>query len=229
MTVSSLTTLIETTRSHHELSVCAGFASSASPCATACQQPVCAAAAAAAEAPAHITSVPGMASQNATHAAGSPAKHGTARQTSVADTHAVTQRLQSELMSLMSNADPGVSAFPAGDSLFSWLGTVKVGFTMWSLAACTQFVSTLHHPALAVRVRCNLQLLREANHCIHLRHLLYASCCLRLRLLHASDSPAIKPDMELAGHSEEVGSLPVGSCRYSVRGAHLQTQPEISP
>eukprot|EP00891_Asterochloris_glomerata_P002173 jgi/Astpho2/2173/Aster-03165 len=66
-----------------------------------------------------------MASQNATHAAGSPAKHGTARQTSVADTHAVTQRLQSELMSLMSNADPGVSAFPAGDSLFSWLGTVK--------------------------------------------------------------------------------------------------------
>ncbi len=116
-------------------SVPAGLASPASPCAIACQQSVCAAAAAAADPPAHITSVPGMASQNATHAAGSPAKHGTARQTSVADTHAVTQRLQSELMSLMSNADPGVSAFPAGDSLFSWLGTVKVGFNMWSLAA----------------------------------------------------------------------------------------------
>lgn len=40
------------------------------------------------------------------------------------DSHAVTKRLQSELMSLMSSADPGVSAFPDGDSLFSWLGTI---------------------------------------------------------------------------------------------------------
>lgn len=40
------------------------------------------------------------------------------------DSHAVTKRLQSELMSLMASADPGVSAFPDGDSLFSWLGTI---------------------------------------------------------------------------------------------------------
>ena len=40
------------------------------------------------------------------------------------DRHAVTKRLQSELMGLMSCADPGVSAFPAGDSLFSWVGTI---------------------------------------------------------------------------------------------------------
>ena len=139
--------------SHKSLSVPADLASPASPCAIACQQSVCAAAAAAVKLSAHIISVPGMASQNATHAAGSPAKHGTARQTSVADTHAVTQRLQSELMSLMSNADPGVSAFPAGDSLFSWLGTVKVGFTM-SYAARTPTLSAPHRAALAVGALC---------------------------------------------------------------------------
>ena len=43
---------------------------------------------------------------------------------SAADRVAVTKRLQSELMGLMSSADPGVSAFPAGDSLFSWVGTI---------------------------------------------------------------------------------------------------------
>lgn len=45
--------------------------------------------------------------------------------TSTVDSHAVTKRLQSELMSLMASADAGVSAFPAGDSLFSWLGTIQ--------------------------------------------------------------------------------------------------------
>ena len=38
------------------------------------------------------------------------------------DSHAVTKRLQSELMALMASADAGVSAFPDGDSLFSWVG-----------------------------------------------------------------------------------------------------------
>ena len=41
-----------------------------------------------------------------------------------ADSHAVSKRLQSELMSLMSSSEPGVSAFPDGDSLFAWLGTI---------------------------------------------------------------------------------------------------------
>ena len=47
--------------------------------------------------------------------------------TSAVDSHAVTKRLQSELMGLMSSAEPGVSAFPDGDSLFSWLGTIVGG------------------------------------------------------------------------------------------------------
>lgn len=42
----------------------------------------------------------------------------------ILDSQAVQKRLQQELTSLMCSADPGVSAFPAGDSLFSWVGTI---------------------------------------------------------------------------------------------------------
>ena len=41
------------------------------------------------------------------------------------DSQSVAKRLQSELMSLMASAEPGISAFPDGDSLFSWIGTIK--------------------------------------------------------------------------------------------------------
>mmetsp|Transcript_45933 Transcript_45933/g.117457 ORF Transcript_45933/g.117457 Transcript_45933/m.117457 type:complete len:179 (-) Transcript_45933:302-838(-) len=46
---------------------------------------------------------------------------------STADSAAVAKRLQSELMGLMMSAEPGISAFPDGDNIFSWLGTVKGG------------------------------------------------------------------------------------------------------
>ena len=36
----------------------------------------------------------------------------------------VTKRLQNELMSLMKDNDPNATAFPDGDSLFSWSGSV---------------------------------------------------------------------------------------------------------
>ena len=42
------------------------------------------------------------------------------------DAGAVTKRLQQELMSLMAASGDGVSAFPAGDSLFDWVGTINV-------------------------------------------------------------------------------------------------------
>ncbi|GAB4818712.1 hypothetical protein N2152v2_005758 [Parachlorella kessleri] len=47
------------------------------------------------------------------------------------DAGAVTKRLQQELMSLMVGGDQGISAFPDGDSLFSWggAGTVYEGLT----------------------------------------------------------------------------------------------------
>lgn len=69
-----------------------------------------------------------MATQTQTSPArigGSPGKSTTVHSAPVGDSVAVTKRLQSELMSLMASADPGVSAFPDGDSLFSWLGTIQ--------------------------------------------------------------------------------------------------------
>lgn len=39
----------------------------------------------------------------------------------------VNKRLQSELMSLMMNSEVGVSAFPDGDNIFQWTGTITGG------------------------------------------------------------------------------------------------------
>ncbi|WCJ19352.1 Ubiquitin-conjugating enzyme E2 20 [Euphorbia peplus] len=44
------------------------------------------------------------------------------------DTSSVSQRLQKELVSLMMNCgDLGVSAFPEGESIFTWIGTIEGG------------------------------------------------------------------------------------------------------
>ncbi|XP_061347088.1 uncharacterized protein LOC133292658 [Gastrolobium bilobum] len=44
------------------------------------------------------------------------------------DTTSVSQRLQKELMALMmSGGDLGVSAFPDGESIFTWIGTIEGG------------------------------------------------------------------------------------------------------
>ncbi|XP_014229185.1 ubiquitin-conjugating enzyme E2 C [Trichogramma pretiosum] len=40
------------------------------------------------------------------------------------DNHAVSKRLQKELMLLMMHADKGISAFPDGENLFKWVGTI---------------------------------------------------------------------------------------------------------
>ncbi|AES62194.1 putative aminoacyltransferase, E1 ubiquitin-activating enzyme [Medicago truncatula] len=45
-----------------------------------------------------------------------------------ADTTSVSQRLQKELMALMmSGGDLGVSAFPDGENIFTWIGTIEGG------------------------------------------------------------------------------------------------------
>ncbi|XP_047323126.1 ubiquitin-conjugating enzyme E2 20-like [Impatiens glandulifera] len=41
------------------------------------------------------------------------------------DTQSVLKRLQSELMALMMNGDPDISAFPEEDNIFLWKGTIK--------------------------------------------------------------------------------------------------------
>lgn len=40
------------------------------------------------------------------------------------DNHAVSKRLQKELMVLMMSSEKGVSAFPEGENLFKWIGTI---------------------------------------------------------------------------------------------------------
>ncbi|XP_051168703.1 ubiquitin-conjugating enzyme E2 C [Leptopilina boulardi] len=40
------------------------------------------------------------------------------------DNHAVSKRLQKELMVLMMSSEKGVSAFPEGENLFKWVGTI---------------------------------------------------------------------------------------------------------
>ena len=42
-----------------------------------------------------------------------------------ADVKSATKRLQKELMSLMTAKVQGVSAFPVGDDVFGWVGTIK--------------------------------------------------------------------------------------------------------
>jgi len=41
------------------------------------------------------------------------------------DTHSVSKRLHSELMTLMTKGDKGISAFPDGDNIFKWIGTIQ--------------------------------------------------------------------------------------------------------
>eukprot|EP01133_Synstelium_polycarpum_P010564 gene10564-12289_t len=44
---------------------------------------------------------------------------------SKADSHSVAKRLQSELKGLMMAGSPGISAFPDGDNIFNWVGTIQ--------------------------------------------------------------------------------------------------------
>lgn len=41
------------------------------------------------------------------------------------DKHSVSKRLQQELLALMMSGEKGVSAFPDGDNLFKWIGTIS--------------------------------------------------------------------------------------------------------
>ncbi|KAM0899336.1 hypothetical protein ACQ4PT_021357 [Festuca glaucescens] len=59
-----------------------------------------------------------------------------------AEGQSVVRRLQSELMALMMGGDPGVSAFPEGDNIFQWIGTIDG-------SAATVYEGTSYRLALA--------------------------------------------------------------------------------
>jgi len=64
--------------------------------------------------------VPAASAASATGA--KPASAGTGKG---AEGQSVVRRLQSELMALMMGGDPGVSAFPEGDNMLHWVGTIE--------------------------------------------------------------------------------------------------------
>ncbi|KAG6763559.1 hypothetical protein POTOM_030984 [Populus tomentosa] len=65
--------------------------------------------------------------QHRRHVPATPSKQPVAPSNTV-DTASVSQRLQKELMSLMMiGGDLGVSAFPEGESIFAWIGTIMGG------------------------------------------------------------------------------------------------------
>nr|XP_002739305.1 PREDICTED: ubiquitin-conjugating enzyme E2 C-like [Saccoglossus kowalevskii] len=67
-----------------------------------------------------------MASQNIDPAARvTRVKEAEADGPSKKDSHSVSKRLQQELMTLMMNASKGISAFPDGDNIFRWIGTIQ--------------------------------------------------------------------------------------------------------
>ncbi|KAH1064664.1 hypothetical protein J1N35_029651 [Gossypium stocksii] len=65
--------------------------------------------------------------QHQSHAAAASSKQPVST-TNAVDTTSVTQRLQKELMAvMMCGGDLGVSAFPEGESIFTWIGTIEGG------------------------------------------------------------------------------------------------------
>ncbi|OXU23651.1 ubiquitin-conjugating enzyme E2 C [Nasonia vitripennis] len=55
---------------------------------------------------------------------GAQSKSREEKQSMPKDNHAVSKRLQKELMILMMSTEKGVSAFPEGENLFKWVGTI---------------------------------------------------------------------------------------------------------
>ncbi|KAG5253835.1 hypothetical protein OIU76_020463 [Salix suchowensis] len=62
--------------------------------------------------------------QVAAPAGATPSKQ-TVTAAKIVDTQSVLKRLQSELMALMMSGESGISAFPEGDNIFCWKGTIK--------------------------------------------------------------------------------------------------------
>lgn len=54
-----------------------------------------------------------------------PLQPSNSKVTTNSKTSSISKRLQSELMSLMTSKTPGISAFPEGDNMLSWMATIQ--------------------------------------------------------------------------------------------------------
>lgn len=94
------------------------------------------------------------------------------------DSHSVTKRLQHELMTLMISKDKGISAFPDGDNLFKWVGTITgPASTVYEglsyrlslefpssypyTAPTVKFITTCFHPNVDLHGNICLDILKE--------------------------------------------------------------------
>ncbi|KAG8223039.1 hypothetical protein J437_LFUL001361 [Ladona fulva] len=107
-----------------------------------------------------------------------PTKTNEERQNPSKDSHAVTKRLQKELMVLMMSTEKSVSAFPEGENLFKWIGTIHgpVGTVYETLvfklsldfpnsypytAPVVKFVTPCFHPNVDIHGNICLDILKE--------------------------------------------------------------------
>ncbi|XP_054275252.1 ubiquitin-conjugating enzyme E2 C [Macrosteles quadrilineatus] len=71
------------------------------------------------------------------------------------DNHAVTKRLQKELMTLMMCTDKSVSAFPDGENLFKWVATItgpiETVYEGLTYKLCMEFPNSYPYTAPVVR------------------------------------------------------------------------------
>ncbi|XP_072013893.1 ubiquitin-conjugating enzyme E2 C-like [Amphiura filiformis] len=105
-------------------------------------------------------------------------KESTVETSSNRDGHSVSKRLQRELMALMMSASPGISAFPEGDDIFKWVGTLEgaAGTVYEDLkykislhfpskypysAPTVKFVTPIFHPNVDQRGNICLDILKE--------------------------------------------------------------------
>ncbi|KAK0061866.1 ubiquitin-conjugating enzyme E2 C-like [Biomphalaria glabrata] len=67
----------------------------------------------------------------------------------------VTKRLQKELRTLMISGSPGISAFPEGDNMFKWVGTIEgaKGTVYEGLSYKLSLTFPSQYPIEAVKVR----------------------------------------------------------------------------
>lgn len=94
------------------------------------------------------------------------------------DGHSVSKRLHQELLTLMTSGDKGISAFPDGENLFHWIGTIQGGIgTVYEgytyklnfefpggypyMAPTVRFVTPCFHPNIDTHGNICLDILKE--------------------------------------------------------------------
>ncbi|KAF5275022.1 hypothetical protein FQA39_LY06959 [Lamprigera yunnana] len=83
------------------------------------------------------------------------AKHNEEGRNNSSDNNAVTKRLQKELMTLMMSQERGLSAFPEGENLFRWIGTIlgpkETVYETQKYKLCLQFPNSYPYTAPYVK------------------------------------------------------------------------------